>query len=420
MRVLKPIPKDKPIDSTMGFLRDGYLFISKRMKENQTEVFSARFFGKKIFFLMGKEAAQLFYNEEFFKRKGVCPMRVQKTLFGKKGIQGLDGKVHKSRKNLFMSLLTPEYEKEFLEICQRNLNRYAPRWERMSSIVLYKESQKVLFESVCQWVGISYDKNKVGDYAEGMGLMIYGFGRMGKTYQKGKAARKQAEKWVRSSVIGVREGALIVEESSPLYQISMYEENGEQLDHNVAAVEIINMIRPIIAIATFVTFEALALKHYPECKGELTKRDSMYLEMFCEEVRRFYPFAPFIGAKVKCDFVWKNYIFKKKSLVILDLYGTNHDPKLWTRPNQFRPERFGERKKDLYDFIPQGGGNIRNGHRCAGDVITVKVMEVFADYLVNHLEYDVPKQNLGYSLQKIPTLPKSGFVMKNVKLKKGL
>ncbi len=415
MRLLKQIPKVKPFDSTFFFLREGYLFISNRMKLKDTDIFTARFLGKKVTFLMGKEAAELFYNEKYFKRKGVAPMRVQKTLFGRKAIQGLDGQKHKNRKAFFMSLLTSEYERKFLDICQSNLDEYGAKWEKKSSVMLYKESQKVLFESVCQWVGISYDKGKIDQYAENFGLMIYGFGRFGKKYRQGKAARKQVEKWVRESIIEVREGTQLVDEKSPLYLMSVYKESGNTLSPQMAAVELINMIRPIIAIATFITFEALALEDYPECRERIKKREPLYLEMFCEEVRRFYPFAPFVGAKVKHDFVWKNYVFKKNTLVILDLYGTNHDSKIWSRPDQFRPKRFKAREKDLYAFIPQGGGKIQSGHRCAGDVITLKVMEVFADYLVNHLHYDVPKQNLKYSLKKIPTLPKSGLIMTKIR-----
>ncbi len=412
----KPIPKAKPCDSILGFLQDGYLFISNRMKKMNTNIFSARFLGKKVVFLMGKEAAEIFYNERYFKRKGVAPMRVQKTLFGKKTIQGLDGKQHKKRKAMFMSLLTPDYVDELVQICFRNLERYANQWEKKSSVNLYKESQRVLFESVCQWVRIPYQREKIKIYAEYFGCMIYGFGRIGKTYRKGKCARKEIECWVRDCIVAVRNGVLVVPYDSPLYRMSMYEEVcGTKVPAQIAAVELINIIRPVIAIATFVVFEALAINDYPDCAEILQNSNSDNLEMFCQEVRRFYPFGPFIGAKVKRDFIWKGYYLKKNTLVVLDLYGTNHDSSLWDKPNEFIPLRFKARNKCLYDLIPQGGGDMQTGHRCAGDILTVKIMEVFADYLVNHISYQVPKQNLKYSLQKFPTLPESGFVMSKVR-----
>jgi hypothetical protein len=51
--------------------------------------------------------------------------------------------------------------------------------------------------------------------------------------------------------------------------------------------------------------------------------------MFVQEVRRFYPFFPFVAAVVKKDFTWKGFEFKEGTLTFLDLYGTNHDPEVW-------------------------------------------------------------------------------------------
>ena len=34
--------------------------------------------------------------------------------------------------------------------------------------------------------------------------------------------------------------------------------------------------------------------------------------MFVQEVRRYYPFTPFLGARVKKDFVWNKCEFKEE------------------------------------------------------------------------------------------------------------
>ena len=64
--------------------------------------------------------------------------------------------------------------------------------------------------------------------------------------------------------------------------------------------------------------------------------------------------------------------FKEKMLVLLDVYGINHDPKIWNNPNKFWPERFKNRDDNLFDFIPQGGGDPGKGHRCPGEGITIE------------------------------------------------
>jgi fatty-acid peroxygenase len=44
-------------------------------------------------------------------------------------------------------------------------------------------------------------------------------------------------------------------------------------------------------------------------------------------------------------------------------------------------------------------------------------MKVSLDFLLNNIEYQVPKQDLRVSLVRMPTLPKSGFRMSRIKRK---
>jgi fatty-acid peroxygenase len=139
--------------------------------------------------------------------------------------------------------------------------------------------------------------------------------------------------------------------------------------------------------------------------------------MFLQEVRRFYPFSPFLGASVKKDFIWKHVHFKKGRLVLLDVYGTNHDICRWVKPNRFWPENFAQSNGSLFDFIPQGGGDPATGHRCPGEGVTMGLMKESLDFLLNKIEYEVPKQDLRISLVRMPTFPKSGFRMSKIRRK---
>jgi fatty-acid peroxygenase len=44
-------------------------------------------------------------------------------------------------------------------------------------------------------------------------------------------------------------------------------------------------------------------------------------------------------------------------------------------------------------------------------------MKVSMDYLANELEYEVTLQDISYSLRRMPTLPKSRFIMSRVRKK---
>src|SRR5690606_8806230 len=99
-----------------------------------------------------------------------------------------------------------------------------------------------------------------------------------------------------------------------------------------------------------------------------------YPQWFVQEVRRFYPFFPAAAAVVKQDFVWQGYTFPEGRRVMLDLYGTNHDPRAWESPETFSPERFSAWPDSPFTLIPQGGGDHFSGHRCAGEWMTIELM----------------------------------------------
>ena len=76
---------------------------------------------------------------------------------------------------------------------------------------------------------------------------------------------------------------------------------------------------------------------------------------------------------------------------MLDLYGTDHDPRCWEEPALFHPERFQGCVEDPFDFIPQGGGEYERGHRCPGEGITIAPLRVALEFLTRRLEYEVPQ-----------------------------
>jgi fatty-acid peroxygenase len=148
----------------------------------------------------------------------------------------------------------------------------------------------------------------------------------------------------------------------------------------VAAVELINVLRPTVANARYMVFIAMALQAHPEWRERLRAGDTD-LEPFVHEVRRFYPFIPFIGGRVLQEFEWRGYRFAKDTWTLIDLYGTNRDPRSWDEPDAFRPERFKNRSIGPFEFIPSGGGDHPTTHRCPGEWITIEQMKTVARLL---------------------------------------
>lgn len=312
-----------------------------------------------------------------------------------------------------MSLMTPPHQKQLAEQIAEYWEREKKQWERKEKIILFEEAKKVLCKVACSWAGVPLLELEADSRADDFISMVYAFGTIGPEHWKGRIARNRVEEWIEEIIENVRSGEIKAEQDSALYKMAFYKEaDGQHFSTHLAAVELINVIRPIVAIATYITFSALALYEHPDQKEKLKNGTREDLERFIHEVRRFYPFGPFVGARVKKTFHWKNVEFKKGTLVFLDIYGTNRDPRIWEHPNQFDPDRFQDWDGDLYEFIPHGGGDPAKGHRCPGEGITVEIMKATLDFLINKVDYAVPNQDLSYRLDRIPTLPKSGFVIR--------
>lgn len=414
MKSTKKIPCDKTIDNSLSMLLEGYSFIQRRCYKYKTDIFQTRLLGRNAICMTGEDAAKVFYDDTYLKRKDVSPKRVQKTLTGQNGVQGLDGIAHINRKQMFMSIMTPENIKLLIDYTTRQWEKNSVKWKNQN-IVLFDEAQIIMCQVACKWAGVPLRNSEIKKRATDLGKMIDGFGAVGPRYWQGRCARKKSEKWIKDIITEIRSHTLSPAKDSAAYTIAWHlDEHKKLLSTQIAAVELLNIIRPMVAIATDITFGALAMYEHPECRLKLHFRDNAYHHMFVQEIRRFYPFTPYVGAQVKKSFIWKQYYIKKGTLILLDIYGINHDPRLWLKPYEFNPERFNNWVDNTFAFMPQGGGDCNKGHRCAGELVTIEVMKASFDFITKHLTYKVPKQNLSYRLSRIPTLPKSRFLMSKV------
>ena len=415
MNVYKKIPCDVTIDNSLAMLLEGYSFIQNRCNRYKTDIFQTRLLGQKAICMSGEEASKIFYDNNYFMRKDVAPMRVQKTLTGQNGVQGLDGEAHIDRKQMFMSIMTRDNLKKLTDYTNEQWKANSAKW-KSNDIVLFDEAQIIMCQVACRWAGVPLQQHEIKQRATDLGKMIDGFGSVGLRNRKGQCARDRSEEWIRGIINRIRSRKLSPPKGTAADIIALHcDQNQKLLGTQIAAVELLNIIRPMVAIATYITFGVLAMHELPECRNRYQSGGNAYQQMFVQEVRRFYPFTPYVAAQAKKSFLWKRYYIKKGTLVLLDIYGTNHDARLWSDPYDFIPERFDHWAENPFTFMPQGGGDISTGHRCAGEMVTTEVMKVSLDFIANHLAYRVPRQNLSYCLSRIPTLPKSRFKMNRVR-----
>lgn len=410
------IPREEGIDHSLSLLREGYMYIPNRRHSFASPIFETRLLGHKAICMGGKEATEIFYDNEKFMRSGAAPKRVIKSFFGEGGVQTLDDAEHKHRKQMFMSLMTPDQLDRLNNITRRQWENAANKWMQMDKIIFYEEAKEIMCRTACEWAGVPLKEEEVKERTDQLSQLFESPTGIGPEYWKGRQARKQLNEWMGKVIDHVRGGELNPLIGSSLHTISLHRNlDGTLLDTEVAAVEVINILRPIVAISIYISFTLLALHHNPEEREKLRIGTDQYTHMFVQEVRRYYPFFPLVGARVKKDFTWKGYIFEQGTLTLLDLYGTNHDSELWGNPDVFNPERFADWKGSPFSFVPQGGGDYLMGHRCAGEFVTIEVMKVSADYLANQLEFVIPDQDLSFSMVSIPSIPCSKIILTDVK-----
>lgn len=87
-----------------------------------------------------------------------------------------------------------------------------------------------------------------------------------------------------------------------------------------------------------------------------------YLDAVCQETMRLHPPVPIVMRRLTGDFTLRG-----RALVTGDTMGVavpllHSDPQVWDAPQEFRPERFLERRYGPFEFAPFGGGH----RRCVG------------------------------------------------------
>ncbi|MFD2091413.1 cytochrome P450 [Blastococcus deserti] len=397
------------VDSSVSLLWEGYRFGSRRFARAGADLFDTRLMLTRATFTYGEEAARHFYTPDRLTRKGALPLPNLALLQDVGSVQVLDGAEHRHRKAMFLSMMTPAALDELVALFEQEWGEAERRWAAQEHVVLLDAVHEVLCRTVCAWSGVPLAEEEVPERTRQLVSMFEGAGAFGPRNWRGQLLRHSAEKWVRGLVDQVRSGRLDVDDQRPLRVVATHRGlDGNLLSTAVAAVELINVLRPTVAIGRFIVFAALALHEHPEQRARLTDDDA--LRAFAQEVRRFYAFFPVVGGRVAEEFVWRDRSFRRGEWLLLDLYATNHDARIWGDPEVFRPERFRERSPGPFDLVPQGGGDHAATHRCAGEWPTVRLLER-AVGLLAELSHDVPPQDLTVDLTQMPTSPRSGMVV---------
>ncbi|CAM5286055.1 MULTISPECIES: cytochrome P450 [Streptomyces] len=402
------------VDSTLPLLIQGYAWLPDRRRRSGGAPVRTRLLGKKAIALHGPAAVRFFYDEQHIHRQDALPQPVIDTLFGQGAVHTLDGERHRVRKALFTELLKdPSAVRELADQVDRELERAGAEWSGHQRVVLFDALAKVLTRAVHTWAGVPLAADELRYTARDLIAMVDGFATVGPRHLRARRARRRQEERLTPLVEAVRAEPGPGEDgpgSTVFRTVAAHKDaGGALLTPHTAAVEVLNVLRPTVAITWFAVFAAHALHRHPGHRSALAADGPGYGWAFAQEVRRFYPFAPFVGGLAAERLEWAGRTIAPGTMVLLDLYGLDHDPDLWPEPYRFDPSRFLSGPAPADALVPQGGGPV-DGHRCPGEDVTVSVLATVARFLARSA-YEVPEQDLRIPLERIPTAPRSGFVV---------
>ena len=398
------------VDRTVDLIRTGYPW-GERVRQGRAAV-STRVLGRRAAVVGGPEGVRRFYDPRL-RRRGAFPLAVKLVLFGPGTVHGLDDAEHRLRKAMLLGVITPESVAELGERAQREWASAIEGWAGREQVVLFDEAVQVLAASVIPWAGIPIGPEELALRGRQLATVLHGFATPGRAYARAVRARWQVGRWAAQLVRGTRAGQIRPPAGSALAAVAAARDTrGKLLPLRTAATELLNVVRPTVAVAWFVAFAGAALHEHPRWRERIAGGDGAAAEAFVQEVRRLYPFVPVLAARARCAQEVLGVRVPRGGLVVLDVHGTDHDPAQWPDPDRFDPNRFLQGPMDPDALVPQGGGDVSTGHRCPGEGVTLTMLAVAVRALAG-LTRSFPPQDLRFDLSRIPTRPRSGVVLAN-------
>jgi fatty-acid peroxygenase len=410
------IPRASGFDQSLRFARDGYDFISKQCELLGSDIFRGRLMLRPVICMRGAAAAELFYASGRFTRMGAMPVTVLMLLQDFGSVHLLEGRAHRHRKAMFRAIAAPDAAGRLADHFKQEWDKALPRWQKVQRIVLFDEMEAMLTRAGASWAGIPLADKEARQRTREYSEMLAATGTLGPRTLRALWLRQRTERWARAIVVRARAGELVPPANTALYIIVHHKDlEGRLLRTKVAAVEMLNVLRAIVAVGRFIVFAAKALHEHPAARERIAGGDARYIAHFVQEVRRTAPFFPVIGGCVRQSFNWNGHKFEQGAWVLLDLYGTDQHPRIWRHPEAFDPDRFETMQPTPFELVPQGAGDATATHRCPGEEMTLALMRTAVWQLTSAMSYEVPQQDLSADKSTIPALPRSGFIMTRVR-----
>ena len=115
-----------------------------------------------------------------------------------------------------------------------------------------------------------------------------------------------------------------------------------------------------------------------------------YLHCIIKETMRMYPALLPHESSEECTV--GGFRIPRGTLLLINLWAIQNDPKLWVEPTKFKPDRFkeGEGVRDGFKLMPFGSG--RRG--CPGETLAMRLVGLTLASLIQCFEWEMLEENM--------------------------
>lgn len=408
-------------DLALLLARHGYDAVARdRAARGGGDSYPTRLLGRRAVVVGTPAGVRAFYAQDDdapgspgrVRRRDAVPAPLAHLLFGRGAVHALDDGEHDRRKALLRGLVGTDAVREVAHGAAERLQRRVavPNGEHR---VLADELVDAYGAAALHWAGVRLPPRQARRTSRRLAGVVAGFGFQPVAYARAWRHRRWADGWATDLVERVRAGTLTASPQTPLAVLARRTE----LDPRTAGVELLNLVRPTVAVAWLGTFAGRALALHPQWRERLADPgDDAARLAFAHEVRRATPFVPALAAVRTTDGEVDGVPVAAGERMVLDVMGLLRHPDQWRDPGAFRPERFlegglgqGREPADPAVLVPQGGGPIE-GHRCPGEDLALALLGSTVEVLATAR---VEPVDLGeVSTRRIPTLPRGGVLLR--------
>jgi retinoid hydroxylase len=379
-------------------------FAEQRFKK-YGPIFKTRFLGRPLVFLVGAEAAEFLLSSHFesFSWKDGWPATFRLLLGESLFLQ--EGETHRRNRKLMMPAFHGPAMARYYQTMVEITERYLQEWVVKGEFAWYGELKELTFEIASQiFLGSSPGAETVqlSQLFTRLTNGLFGLGLPGAI-----AARNQLLAHL-THVIQARQHTPTNDALSLLIQAR--DENGDGLSlAEIRAQAMLLLFAGHETTTAMLTWTALELARHPAVLAQARAEQQAfnqplklehlnqmpYLDQILSEVERFHP--PIAGGfrRVIKPFEFQGYHVPAGWMAQYSILLTHYDPRVYTTPEQFDPDRFGparqEAKQQPFSLIGFGGGS----RICIGLAFAKLEMKIVLAQLLRNYRWELlPHQNL--------------------------